>query len=225
MRKGFWERGKGHERFWPACDYPRTQNAFVEAGAVRFWVETEGKGTPLVLIHGGPGGSHWYFHPNMSVLVNESLLIYYDLRGHYMSSEPATEDEYGLVYDTQDLESLRIAAGLGAIDVLGHSYGAIVALMYGLTYPENLRRMVFCSAPADITDDEADQLLAARRLSIELDESEAEDVRKELYYRLYFHKPLGPESLHYNELSRKSFSSLKSQRVTSCYQKKKTELN
>ena len=223
--KGFWESVKGVRRFWPACEYSATKKEFVEADGIRFWVETEGEGIPLVLVHGGPGGNHCYFHPKMSLLANKHFLVYYDLRGHYMSSGPVRGGEYGLLQDAKDLESLRIAMGLGKIDVLGHSYGGMVALMYGLMYPESLKHLILCSAPVDMMDEDVDRLLATDPISRELVLAQSEEVQKALYYRFYFHNPLDPKSLYYNEFSRKSFSSLKSRRVCSYYENDKTELD
>lgn len=86
-------------------------------------------------------------------------LIYYDLRGHYMSSEPEDPQDYGFLQDTEDLEALRKALGLNKIDILGHSYGGVIAFMYGLKYPENVEHLIFCSAPVNITDEEGDRLI------------------------------------------------------------------
>ena len=35
----------------------------VDVGDATLYVEEEGAGVPLVLINGGPGGTHHYFHP------------------------------------------------------------------------------------------------------------------------------------------------------------------
>ena len=41
----------------------------------RIWYETEGKGEPLLIIPGGPGNSHTYFHPWFSELAKNYKLI------------------------------------------------------------------------------------------------------------------------------------------------------
>ena len=43
---------------------------FVQVNGKRIWYESEGKGEPLVLIAGGPGFSHAYFHPFFSGLAD-----------------------------------------------------------------------------------------------------------------------------------------------------------
>ena len=219
--KGFWE-GK---KFWPACDYPATKKRYVKAGEIKFWVETEGKGKPLILIHGGPGGNHCYFHPNLSKLAKRHRLIYYDLRGHYMSTEPKKPDECGVLYDAKDLEALRKALKLDKIDILGHSYGGVVAFMYGLLYPENIGHIIFCSTPVDITDEEGDRLMDAHPISKEMEKAKSEEEEVELYYKLYFHKPLDKESRYYQEFTRKSYKTEKSKRILCAYDRDKTEPN
>lgn len=53
----------------------------INVGDAELHVEEEGKGTPLVLINGGPGGTHHYFHPWFSNAKDYARVIYYDQRG------------------------------------------------------------------------------------------------------------------------------------------------
>jgi len=219
--KGFWEK----DIFWPACDYPTTHKQFVKIRGVRLWVEIEGKGPPLILIHGGPGGNHCYFHPNMSFLAKGRTVIYYDLRGHYMSSEPSDPHDYGLLQDTKDLEALRKSLRLGKIDLLGHSYGGVVATMYSLIYPNYLNSLVLCSTPIDITDEEGDKLINSHPISKKMERTQSEEEWINLYYKLYFKKPLSPEAKHYQELTRQAYLTEKSQRVLKGYENDSADIN
>ena len=224
-REGFWET-KGKRRcFWPACDYPNVEKKFIYAGGIRFWVEIEGKGPPLILIHGGPGGNHCYFHPHMSKLAKRRSLIYYDLRGHYMSSEPKKRNDYGLLQDTKDVEALRKALKLDKISLLGHSYGGIVAFMYGVIYPENLKHIIFCSTPVDISNKEEERLIDSHPLFRKMDQAKSKKEEVELYYKLYFHKPLDPKAKYYEEFTRKSYETEKAQRLLRIYEKDRVEPN
>lgn len=217
-QKGFWD-GEGTERrFWPACDYPVTQKCIIEANGIRFWVEAEGQGTALVLVHGGPGIDHRVFHPEMSRLAQGRQLIYYDLRGHYMSSEPADPTEYGLEQDAQDLDALRQALALRQIDVLGFSYGGAVALKYASLFPEHLSHLIVCSTPVGMTIEESKRHASAHPLSQVIAQAKTQQERRELFWRLYFHKPLRPECRRYQELVHQAYDTHKNRRLLTGYE-------
>lgn len=48
----------------------------VDVGDASLHVEEEGTGVPLVLINGGPGGTHHYFHPWFSRAKDYARIIY-----------------------------------------------------------------------------------------------------------------------------------------------------
>jgi proline iminopeptidase len=45
------------------------------------------------------------------------------------------------------VEGLRKALGLGKINLLGHSYGGVVAQAYALRFPDSLRRLILVDTP------------------------------------------------------------------------------
>ena len=196
-QEGFWE-GEGEERrFWPACDYPRTQKLRVTANNIRFWVEVEGQGPPLLLVHGGPGIDHRIFHPELSRLAKLRRLIYYDMRGHHMSSEPEDPDDYGLSKDVEDLEALRQALGYEWIDLLGYSYGGAVALCYAARFGERLRSLIVCSTPVGLTVAEVERHSEAHPLSKAIVQAKTPEEAQEALRRFYFYKPPGAEARRY----------------------------
>ena len=75
--------------------------------------ESEGSGPALVLISGGPGISHDYFHPYFSSLANSYRVVYFDALGRGKSDRAKSLQEYTLSRDVDDLEGLRKALGLG----------------------------------------------------------------------------------------------------------------
>ncbi len=121
---------------------------FVEAGTVRLHVQSLGTGTPPVLmIHGLLVGSlaTWLFTAGRR-LAQSRRVVLYDLRGHGLSERPPTG--YDLETQRRDLEALRTALNLtGPIDLVGHSYGALVALAAALDDPRSVRRLVLVEAP------------------------------------------------------------------------------
>ena len=115
---------------------------YVTVSGARLWYESEGKGPPILLIAGGPGMTHGYFHPFFSALRNTNRVIYFDAFGRGKSDRARDPKEYTFERDVEDIEGLRVALGLGKIIVLGHSYGGMVAQAYALRYPESVSKLV-----------------------------------------------------------------------------------
>ena len=53
----------------------------VTEDSLRIWYETEGQGVPILLVAGGPGGSHNAFHATHRGFARHGLLVYLDNRG------------------------------------------------------------------------------------------------------------------------------------------------
>jgi len=118
---------------------------FVTVNSIKLWYETEGKGEPLLLIAGGPGLSHSYFHPFFSALADSYQLIYLDAYGSGRSDRAKPSVPYSMESDVENIEALRIALKLGKINVLGHSYGGFVAQLYAFKYPNSVRRLILAN--------------------------------------------------------------------------------
>lgn len=130
----------------PLCDeLPRLRPHYVDVGDARLFVEEQGDGVPLVLLHGGPGASHHSFHPAFSRLGDDMRVIYYDQRGCWRSDH-ASGDGYSVAQSVDDLEALRQALGIRRWTLLGHSYGGYLAQCYASTYPSAVAGLVLVCA-------------------------------------------------------------------------------
>jgi len=105
------------------------------------YVEEEGKGLSVVLLHGGPGATHHYFHPSLSQVKDFARIIYYDQRGCGLS-DYVTGGGYTIDQAVDDLENLRKALNVSRLILLGHSYGGLLAQCYTIKYPENVAGLV-----------------------------------------------------------------------------------
>jgi proline iminopeptidase len=96
------------------------------------YVVEHGSGYPLMLLHGGPGLDHHEFRPWLDPLGEMGFrLIFVDERGQGQSPrvDPATLSLRGFA---QDIDRLAQALELTEYAVLGHSFGAIIALCHAL---------------------------------------------------------------------------------------------
>jgi len=126
----------------PAPQVTHPPGSLVKVNGANLWYESEGQGEPLILISGGPGDSHGAYHPFFSQLAAHNRVIYYDPLGVGRSARPQSNKEYSFARDVEDLEGLRKALNLGAVNIYGHSYGSMVAQAYALKYPQSVRRLI-----------------------------------------------------------------------------------
>ncbi len=105
---------------------------------VTMYYKIQGKGETVVVLHGGPGMNLTYFFPHFERLPTYRLL-FYDQRGCGKSSG-STE----LTVNTfvNDLEGIRKAFNLDTMNLLGHSWGGLLALHYGVLHPEKVNSLI-----------------------------------------------------------------------------------
>lgn len=98
-----------------------------------------------MMIHGLLVGNlaSWYF-TGASALAKQYSVLLYDLRGHGRSERP--DSGYNLSEMTRDLEGL-VSHNNEALTLVGHSYGALVALNFAVTFPERVKQLVLVEAP------------------------------------------------------------------------------
>jgi proline iminopeptidase len=99
------------------------------------WVVERGEGFPIIVLHGGPGLDHHEFADYLDPLTASGFrLILVDQRANGRSQKPP-EATWTLPRMAQDVIMLARALGLDRYAVLGHSYGAFVALQNAIDYP------------------------------------------------------------------------------------------
>ncbi|MFC1791801.1 alpha/beta fold hydrolase [Gemmatimonadota bacterium] len=125
----------------------------IDVGGAELYVEVMGQGEPLVLINGGPGGTHHYFHPWFSRARDFAQVVYYDQRGCGLSDFEPGEDGYSVEQAVSDLEGIRQALGFEKWTVLGYSYGGFVAQLYTVLHPERVSGLILLGATPGIRAD------------------------------------------------------------------------
>lgn len=113
----------------------------VTANDVSLWTATQGVGPPVVLCHGGPG-VYDYMEPVAAMIHDLAALHRYDQRGCGRSQD---KDPYDVASFIADLDALRVHWGYESWTVIGHSWGAYLALLYAVKHPERVSRLVYFS--------------------------------------------------------------------------------
>ncbi len=109
---------------------------------IDLYYESIGAGTPLLILHGGPGLDHSYLLPQMSKLAEDCKLIFYDQRGSGASRGPVDSTSITIDNFIADIEGMRQGLNLGKLNLFGHSWGATLAMLYTLKYPTHVQSLI-----------------------------------------------------------------------------------
>jgi proline iminopeptidase len=107
----------------------------IDVGDTRLHVTERGGGElALIILHGGPGLDHTMFGSYLDALGDRCRLLLIDERGTGRS-EPSAPETWGLTHHAADIEAMAGTLGLERYAVLGHSYGAFIALQHAVDFP------------------------------------------------------------------------------------------
>lgn len=136
----------------------------VPGGRIAFRVLGEGSDIPVLVIHGGPGASSCSFVSGFSGVASERPVIIYDQLGSGYSDRISDLETYAtLSRFAEEISAIREELRLDELHIVGHSWGAAVALEYLLTLRSDGVRSVTFAGPLLGTDrwlEDAKQLLA-----------------------------------------------------------------
>ena len=119
----------------------------VRTGAFESNVHDQGKGAPVLLIHGsGPGVSAWAnWRLVLPALAEQRRVIAPDMVGFGYTDRPQGI-EYGMPVWVQQAVDLMDALGVERADLVGNSFGAGLALALAIRAPQRVRRLVLMGA-------------------------------------------------------------------------------
>jgi proline iminopeptidase len=124
------------------------------------YTNVRGKGDYLLVLHGGPGLNHSYFIPHLNELEKRFTLIYFDQRACGKSAIPSA-DSISIKFLVSDIEAIRKKFKIEKLNILAHSWGALLAVHYSLGQPQNVNKMIL-SNPSMLSreyDEQAAQLV------------------------------------------------------------------
>ena len=93
-------------------------------------VESAGDGVPLIVLHGG-GTTHRSFRPYLDPLHTDFRVFYVDQRGQG-ASQPVDPGTLSLGVLARDVDLLAEALGMKHFALLGHSFGAFIAMQHAV---------------------------------------------------------------------------------------------
>jgi len=126
------------------------------SGDFKVWTKRVGNNPKLkvLLLHGGPGGTHEYFEAFDSFLPAAGIeYYYYDQLGSAYSDQPDDMTPFlSIDHYVDEVEQVRQALHLdkGNFCLLGHSWGGILAIEYALKYQQHLKCLVISNMMSSI---------------------------------------------------------------------------
>jgi proline iminopeptidase len=114
----------------------------VRGGRIWYKRSGSGTGTPMVLVHGGPGAGSYYMKA-FEDIGDDRPIIRYDQLGAGKSDRLTDSTLMNIPRFVEELDSLRRALGIQKWFVNGHSWGTVLALEYYKAHPEHVAGIVF----------------------------------------------------------------------------------
>ena len=177
----------------------QTSEGYVDVDGGKIWYRILGGGekTPVLTMHGGPGGTSRYFY-QLDKLSQERPVILFDQLGSGRSRYHEDTTLLKVENFVEQVATLRETLGLEEYFTLGHSWGSALQLEYYLKYPEGIKGMVFSSpyVSTPIWTADADTLILSLPDSIQRAiavSEESGDFESDLYQNAntYFLKNFG----------------------------------
>jgi len=176
---------------------PVVEEGHLEINGTSLFYKTMGSGEPIIVLHGGPGFDHRQFLPYIWELAERHKVILFDQRGTGLSSGPIDATSISIDSFIDDIEGVREAFGIEKMNLLGHSWGGILAMHYAISRPGDLNSLILCSTAASFESFaemratyEADRLPEDTALLQEIYSSEefqnGDPLAVEKFWRVYF---------------------------------------
>ena len=116
----------------------------VKGGKLWYRIIGEGKKTPILMLHGGPGGTSRSFYQFASLGEDRPVIIFDQLGGgrsdYHADSTLLTVDDF-----VEQVKAVTGTLQLKEFYLQGHSWGTALALEYYIKYPEGIKALIFNS--------------------------------------------------------------------------------
>lgn len=127
--------------------FAQTEGYATNNDSSKTYYKTFGKGEPLLIINGGPGMNSNGFEDMAKILAESQQTIIYDQRGTGKSKLAALNSKtISMKLMADDIESLRKHLKIKKWNILGHSFGGMLASYYATVYPNSINKIVLSSS-------------------------------------------------------------------------------
>ena len=117
----------------------------IKINNLQFNVVIEGKGSPVILLHGFPDSAYIWREQIKALSGKGYQVIAPDLRGTGDSEAPPERKKYGIDIICSDIVALMDYLGIEKAQVIGHDWGAVTGWVFTGKYPERVKCYVALS--------------------------------------------------------------------------------
>ena len=131
----------------------KIEEGYKEVNGVSHFYKIVGEGEPYIMLHGGPGMYHDELLPFFLDFAKSHKVIFYDQRGNGKSIlKKIDSTTFTVELMIEDLEELRREFEIDKLNIIGHSWGGLLAMYYAAKYPDNVKRLILVDAAPVNTD-------------------------------------------------------------------------
>lgn len=189
---------ENHSKVPSLSDYHKITDSGIQTGGIKMipietpvgkfkvWTKRFGNNPTIkvLLLHGGPGGTHEFFESFESFFPQQGFEFYeYDQLGSYFSDQPKDSSLWTTERFVEEVEQVRVALGMNKDNfyLLGHSWGGILAMEYALKYQANIKGLIISNmmSSCPLYGKYADEVLAKQMNPKVLDTIKALEARGE----------------------------------------------
>lgn len=129
------------------------QSGYIQVDGGKIWyrmngMEHLGKTPAIIVMHGGPGGTHRGLMPYVE-LSDTYPVILYDQLGNGMSAkfvdDPTDRSTWTVEHFVKEISQIREALSLDEVIIAGHSWGGTLSAEYAVKNEAGLRAAIFGS--------------------------------------------------------------------------------
>ncbi|MCQ9327246.1 alpha/beta fold hydrolase [Neisseria dentiae] len=117
---------------------------FIQTGDTRIYYEIYGKGSPVVVLHGGMVGSTLEMGQFIDQLAKNHQVIAVSTRGHGQSESGTKPPTY--LQKADDLNRVLAKINAQPVDIIGFSDGAYTGYFFARQYPAKVKKLVAIGA-------------------------------------------------------------------------------
>lgn len=110
----------------------------------------DGKKGTVLCLHGGPGGTLEDFRPLIDLTKDGYRVVLYNQMGSHRSQVPRNKSLLTVEHYVEEVEAVRVGLNLGKINIIGQSWGGMLAMAYALKYQSNMKSMITNGGPASV---------------------------------------------------------------------------
>ncbi len=126
-------------------------------GTFKVWTKRVGNNPKMkvLLLHGGPGGTHELFENFDGYFPKEEIeYYYYDQLDSYYSDKPNDSTLWTIAHAVEQVEQVRKALNLDKDNfyLFGQSWGGLLAMEYALAHQEHLKGLIVANMMASIPE-------------------------------------------------------------------------